>query len=440
MPFRRLLVVLLAAAVVLPSACLRPKKESSLLAELQKPKLPAPQPPLPIAGGDSPSHGGVQPPKFDPKTSNVPALPGMPGTASQPLPPPPPSVPDSPPGESTKLTPPARGASFPINFQLNNATEAELEAVLASTDDDDKRKGILERLRERRQERLKEKDKEKEKDKPTLPPATEPRPPMPIPTPPKEEPKADPKVTPAQGKELARNDLKAVRELLDVAAKKNNATASFEAKLVKREVVKGKELPAEEAIYRFRKDPLSVHIRVVGDVGTGREVMWVKGQNDNKMTLITGKGDNILLGAGKKMTMDPDDPLVTVKSRYRIYEAGMQRPIGALTKFVEQAEAGKRPANSIRYLGQVERKEYKTKPNVVEVTLTAEDDKFLPKGGKRLYHFDADPKSPSAGLPVLVISLDHENKEVEYYCFTDFKLVGELTDADFDHSKVGKKK
>lgn len=438
MPFRRLLVVLLAAVVVFPSACLRPKKDSSLLAELQKPKLPAPQPPLPIAGGDPPSPGGgVQPPKFDPKTSTIPALPNMPGTASQPLPTPPASVPDSPSGEGK---PSARGTSLPINFRLENATEAQLEAMLDATDDPDQRKGILERLRERRQEKLKEKEREKDKEK-QLPPATEPRPPMPVPVPPRvEQPKVDPKVTPAQGKEPARNDLKAVRELLDAAAKKNDATPSFEAKLVKREVVKGKEQPAEEAIYRFRKDPLSVHIRVVGDVGTGREVMWVKGQNDNKMTIVTGKGDNILLGAGKKMTMDPDDPLVTVKSRYRIYEAGMQRPIGALTKFVEQAEAGKRPVDSVRYLGQVERKEYKAKLNVVEVTLTAEDDKFLPRGGKRLYHFDADPKSPSAGLPVLVISLDHENKEVEYYCFTDFKLVGELTDADFDHAKVGKKK
>jgi hypothetical protein len=118
----------------------------------------------------------------------------------------------------------------------------------------------------------------------------------------------------------------------------------------------------------------------------------------------------------------------------------MQRPIGALTKFVEQAETGQRPADTVRALGPVERKEYKAKLNVVEVTLTADDDKFLPKGGKRVYHFDADPKSSSYGLPVLVISLDHDGKEVEYYCFTDFKLVGELTDADFDHTKVGKKK
>jgi hypothetical protein len=420
----RLLLVSAVTLSVVGGGCLKPKKESSLLAELNKPKLPAPQPPLPTTGGEIPAAGGVQPPKFDPKTSPVPAMPGMPGTASQPLPPD--SLPDSPQGK---------------------ATVAELEAQLAATADPDERKGILARLRERRQEKLAEREKDKEK---ALPPATEPRPPMPVPVPPKDDalPKADPKFTPAQAKEPAKEpakqpakgDLKAVREVLDAARKKNDATASFEAFLVKREVVKGKELPAEEAVYRFRKEPLSVHIRVVGDVGTGREVMWVKGQNDNKMTIVTGKGDNILLGAGKKMTMDPDDPLVTVKSRYRIYEAGMQRPIGALTKFVEQAEAGKRSADTVRYVGPVDRKEYKTKPVAVEVTLTADDDKFLPKGGKRVYHFDADPKSPSFGLPVLVISLDHDNREVEYYCFTDFKLVGELTDADFDPAKVGKKK
>lgn len=412
---RYLLVVSLAVAAVVPTACLRSKKDSPVVADLKKAKLPAPQPPLPTSGDALPSNGGVQPPKFDPKTSNVPAMPGMPGTASQPLPPS--SVPDSP---------------------LSRATESELEAMLVSASEDE-RKGILERLRERRQEK-------KEKDKPTLPPATEPKAPPALPDglpksdppKPKLELKADPK--PTTEPKPAASDLRVVRDLLAAAVKANDAMTSFEAHLVKREVVKGKEQPAEEAIYRYRVDPQSVHIRVVGETGTGREVMWVKGQNDNKMTIVTGKGDNILLGAGKKMTMDPDDSLVTAKSRYRIYEAGMQRPIGALTKFVDQAEAGKRPAESVKYLGQVARKEYKSKVNLVEVTLTADDDKFLPKGGKRLYHFDADPKSPSYGLPVLVISLDHDDKQVEYYCFTDFKLVGQLTDADFDVSKVGKKK
>ncbi len=424
MMFRRLLVVSLAGAALVPSACLRSKKDSSVLAELQKQKLPAPQPPLPTSGDDAlPSSGGVQPPKFDPKTSNIPALPGMPGTASQPLPPS--SVPDSP---------------------LSRATEAELEGMLVSASADE-RKGILERLRERRQEKEK-------KEKPALPPAVEPRMPVIEPKPPaalpdglpkgdppprpKIELKGDPK--PAEAKPSANTDLKDARDLLAAAVKANDAMTSFEASLVKREVVKGKEQPAEEAVYRYRVDPQSVHIRVVGETGTGREVMWVKGQNDNKMTIVTGKGDNILLGAGKKMTMDPDDSLVTAKSRYRIYEAGMARPIGALTRFADQAAAGKRPADTVKYLGQVDRKEYKGKLNLVAVTLTADDDKFLPKGGKRLYHFDADPKSPSYGLPVLVISLDHDNKEVEYYCFTDFKLVGQLTDADFDHTKVGKKK
>ncbi|MCU0702824.1 MAG: DUF1571 domain-containing protein [Fimbriiglobus sp.] len=442
----RLLVALLAAAVtVVPSACLRTKKESSLLAELQKPKVPAPQPPLPTAGGDIPPPSvGVQPPKFDTKTSPAPALPGMPGTASQPFPPA--TVPDSPGGRAE----PDR------DTLLASATPDERQLLLAAATDEPTRKGILQRIRDRFQQRQKEKEKE-------LPPATEPRkdepkpPALPpsspaVPPEPTVKPKIELKTEPEpksavnpparpEGKPAvaANADLKTVRELLEVARKKNEATPSFEAHLTKREVVKGKEMPTEEAVYRFRREPLSVHIRVVGDAGTGREVMWVKGQNDNKLTVVTGKGDTIL-GGGIKTTVDPDDPRATARSRYKIYEAGMQRPIGALTKFVEQAETGQRPADTVRALGPVERKEYKAKLNVVEVTLTADDDKFLPKGGKRVYHFDADPKSSSYGLPVLVISLDHDGKEVEYYCFTDFKLVGELTDADFDHTKVGKKK
>ena len=45
-----------------------------------------------------------------------------------------------------------------------------------------------------------------------------------------------------------------------------------------------------------------------------------------------------------------------------------------------------------------------------------------------------------AASGIIKAQFDHDNKEVEYYCFTDFKLIGQLTDADFDVSKVGKKK
>ncbi len=404
---RRLLLAALAGVCVLPTACLRSSKNASgLLASLKQDKVPAPQPPLPTTvSGDKSSPAVVQPPSFDPKNP-VPALPGMPGTASQPT--------------------------------------TDPDAKLISADDGD-RKGLFERLRDRREERQKEKPL-------TLPPAVEPKvpdglpvrdrvpePPRTVPDspPPIEAKRPEPKVEPKP--EPPKSDLAGVREVIDTASKKNADTPSFEAKLVKREVVNGKQLPAEEAIYQFRKDPLSVHIRVVGDAGNGREVLWVKGKNNDQMTVVSGKGDTIL-GSGIKLTVDPDDKRATEKSRYKIYEAGMSRPIGALTKFVEQAEKGKRPADTVKLLGAVERKEYKQKLNAVEVTLNSSDDPYLPKGGKRLYHFDADPKSPSRGLPVLVISLDHTGAEVEYYCFTDFTLLGELTDADFDVNKVGKKK
>lgn len=425
MLFPRHLVVLLGFAAILPLGCLRQRHESPLLASLGKEKLPAPQPPLPTSASSSDAlprvGGGVQPPQFDRTTRPVPPLPGMPGSPSQPTPPA--SVPDSPQSKAEPLD---------RNLRLTSATDEEEER---------QRKGLLERLRERRQEK-------RDRELPKLPPAVEPRTPEPKrPRPDDALPKLDPQpettrpITPAPAPApVAAGDLKTVREIVETAAKKNAATASFEAHLVKREVVNGRQQPAEEAVYKFRQEPRSVHIRVTGEVGTGREVMWVKGENDNNMTIVTGKGDNILFGAGKKMTMDPDSPLVASKSRYKIYEAGMQRPIGALTKFVEEAEAGKRPADSIRSLGLVEREEYSHKLHGVEVVLNATDDPFLPKGGKRLYYFDADPKSPAVGLPVLIISLDHNDKEAEYYCFTDFKRVGELTDADFDHTKLGRKR
>ena len=417
---------LIAAGVLLaPIGCLKGlRKDPSALD-----KISAPQPALPIKKSGLPESiastapDGVQPPKVELKSGAVPAMPGLPGTASQPLPR---TLPDSPKSD---------------------------DVLMASAADEPKRKGILERIKDRLTDR--------KRTPPELPSATEPKKeapkkiepikddpkeskgPLPtIPDSPKaiEMPKESVKESKPKPTSTANADHKAVRELVSAAAKKYADVPDYEAKLSKREAVGGKAQPLEEIQYRFRKDPLSVHMRVTGSVGEGREVMYVKGQNDGKMTVVTGKGDNILFGAGKKMTFDPDDPLVTSKSRYKIYEAGLGRPISFLTKYLDEAEAGKRPAESVKSLGKVERKEYSAPMLGAEVVLAPGDEAQLPKGGKRHYFFDADPKSQSFGLPVLIISFDHNDKEVEYYCFTDFKLPAKFTDADFDPAKLGKKK
>ena len=154
MILRRLLIVALAGATVLPVACLKSgKNPSALIAALSKEKLPAPQPPLPTSGTSDKSSPSVLPPSFDPKANPVPALPGMPGTASQPIPPA--SIPDS--------------------------------DTLTASADDKERKGLFERIR----------DKREEKKALQRPPAVEPKRPDGLPVPvPARDPKPE---TPKEG-------------------------------------------------------------------------------------------------------------------------------------------------------------------------------------------------------------------------------------------------
>ncbi len=232
-----------------------------------------------------------------------------------------------------------------------------------------------------------------------------------------------------------------VRKLLDAAIKTYAKVPDYEAKLVRREVVSGKALPTEELTYAHRKEPFSIYLAVTGEVGKGREMLYVKGQNNGKMIVITGKGDNALLGTGKRMELDPDSPLITGKSRNRIYDAGMGKMLATIGKYVEQAEGGKRPADSVKLLGATEGIESKLPLLTVELTFQPKDEPLLPKGGTRTYGFDADKRSASYGLPVQIVTLDEKGKEVEFYSFSAFKIPAKLTDADFSPDRLtGKKK
>ena len=232
-----------------------------------------------------------------------------------------------------------------------------------------------------------------------------------------------------------------VRKLLDGAIKTYAAVPDYEAKLVRREVVSGKALPTEELTYAHRKEPFSIYLSVTGEVGKGREMLYVKGQNNGKLIVVTGKGDNALLGTGKRMELDPDSALITGKSRNRIYDAGMGKMLATIAKYVDQAEGGKRGVDTVKFVGPTEGIASKQPLTTVELTFLPKDEPLLPKGGSRTYGFDADKKSPSYGLPVQIVTLDEKGKEVEFYSFSEFKIPAKLTDADFSPDRlVGKKK
>ncbi len=235
------------------------------------------------------------------------------------------------------------------------------------------------------------------------------------------------------------SDAAAARKLLDAFAKQYAGLKDFEARLVKREVVNGKALPQDEILYRFRVQPQSVYMKVLSENGQGREVLYVRGQFQNQMHVVTGKGDNRLVGVGFKTTVDPDSRQATAKSRYRIYEAGFSRTLAGLTKSVEAMEKNQ-PGVRVKVLGPVKRPEYPYPLECVEGTIQPGDEPGLPKGGTRRVFFDSKPESPSYMLPVLVVTTEPDGREVEYYCFDRFKIPSGMTDADWTPDHLGGKR
>jgi hypothetical protein len=339
-----------------------------------------------------------------------------------PVPPPPPPLPTAP-------VPPPKSAEYagtiptlpegkpdvapPETPILRTGAIALPDGQLAATETDaGDRKPLRERVKERREERRNE----------TPPAPATPATPAPKPAAVPEPPELDAS--------------QSIRKLLDAAGRRYADVPSFEAHLTKREVVNGKPLPQDEITYRFRKAPLSVFMKVLSPEGQGREVMYVQGQFDGKIHLITGKGDNRLVGVGFKTSMNPDDKQATAKSRYRIYEAGFGRTLAGLAKALAPAD-GSRPA--VKSLGLVQRPELPYALEGVEMPIPSGEDPTLPRGGVRRAYFDTKPDSPGYLLPILVVTTDAAGKEVEYYHFSQMKVPGGWTDADWNPATLGKR-
>lgn len=237
-------------------------------------------------------------------------------------------------------------------------------------------------------------------------------------------------------------NLSHLKKLAQVASDQWKKVDTYEARLVRQEVVyagdgKATEGKKEEVLYRFRRDPMAVYMKNLGDVGKGREVLYNPSKHGEKLHIVTGAGDFI---SGMEVTKSPDDPMVRDRSRQSIRDAGFGRGITAFAGTVEKIEGGRLPPDVLKYLGPTKRPEYVHPLEAVAQTIRPGDDKQSPHGGTRTWFFDGKPESPSYGLPVLVVTTEPGGKDIEYYCFTQFRLPAGFTDADFDPARVHRRK
>lgn len=238
-------------------------------------------------------------------------------------------------------------------------------------------------------------------------------------------------------------NLTAVRKLAAAAGAKAKTLDTYEAVFVRRETLDTATKPGqtEEVIFKYRTQPMAVYMKNIGEVGKGREVIYNPSQHGDKVHVIVGAGDTRLYKPGSRgPSLSPDSPMVRSKSRHTIRESGIGISAGKFVALAAKIEAGKVPADVVKYAGVLKREEFGDHPlEGVEQTVRKGDEEDVPTGGVRHWFFDARPGSPSQGLPVLVILYDPAGRELEYYRYTQLKVPAALTDADFDPTRWGKK-
>jgi hypothetical protein len=259
------------------------------------------------------------------------------------------------------------------------------------------------------------------------------------------EPKAPAPKTPAPNAKAAAapapaKSLTELKQVLATATAAWNQVDTFESTLTRRELNPQGAATNEVVLFQYRREPMAVYTRTISENGKGREVVYSTKLGD-KLHIAIGAGDVKLLRAGHVLPgMSPDDPRVKEKARYSIRDAGFGKHLSKLADVVAKIEAGKVTPEALAFLGPVKREEYPYALTGMALALRPGDDPLFPQGGTRTFFFDLKEKSPSFGMPVLIIATDAADKEAEYYLFEKVKSPAGLTDADFDPARLGKGK
>lgn len=208
---------------------------------------------------------------------------------------------------------------------------------------------------------------------------------------------------------------------------------SYIARLTRREA--GKTNHAEEImVFKFRKNPWSIHLKWLSGPGTGREVIFVKGRYENKIHTLLAAGDVPLVAAGKVLSMPVDSPLVRAANRHPITDAGFGSMIEKMGAVLTAMERDHMRLGKFTALGLQQRPDYDSPLYMMEHTLPPGVDDDVPRGGRRLFGF-----RPDNFMPVLSILYDHRDQEIEYNRFDRLMLGINLDEADFDPEQLGKR-
>jgi hypothetical protein len=243
--------------------------------------------------------------------------------------------------------------------------------------------------------------------------------------------KATVETTPDPSADPSADQAAKLREIHRLAAQKIAGMPSYIMRLKRREVVHGRKHADEVILVMFRKEPFSVYLKWLGKEAKDREVIYVKGRYDNLIHTKVAAGDILLMPAGKRFSLPPDSILAKSNSRHPITNAGLGHLVDQFGQLVAAVDRGDSRLGSVKYLGTLKRPEFATPVDGVMQMLRPGNDPLLPGGGRRLWFFDTQ-----SHLPVLLISHDENQQEVEYYCHDRIQFPVNLDDDDFNPDKL----
>jgi hypothetical protein len=223
----------------------------------------------------------------------------------------------------------------------------------------------------------------------------------------------------------AESDLRRVYRL---AAEKYAGMDGYYVCMTRREQVNGKDGAKEVIRLMFRKEPWSVRLVWLDGEAKGREVVYVKGRYEDKLHTRLGFNEHkVIYGPGDHIALAPDSPMVRSSSRHCITEAGVGVLIDHFGGHVAANEKGDLRGGTLTYRGRQKRPEFAEPVETVEQAIPPGAEKELPRGGRRLWMFDAS----ATHLPALIVTTDEAGHEVEYYRYEKYVPV-RLDDKDFN--------
>ena len=132
-----------------------------------------------------------------------------------------------------------------------------------------------------------------------------------------------------------------IRQYVFAMEKAYDEISDYTTTMHKQERVKGHLLPREELQVKFRK-PFGIYLKWIGEVNHSREVIFVKGWNDDKLRAHKGSFPDMTVN------LKPDSSLAMQGNRHNITEAHFGRVVELIARDARLSES--RPQDVVRYI------------------------------------------------------------------------------------------